>query len=112
MELEVLRGFCDVIGPVLITKTNQPFAVFRNVAYFFGKIRESTSTTICTMLLLRRGDRAMISDAAAIAIAIIAVVAGSITTKYLQNYSSDAALMLLNAFRDRQAFLYGLTAMP
>ena len=63
------------------------------------------------MLLLRRGDSAMISDAAAMPIAIIAVVAGSITTKYLQNYSSDLVLGLLNASRDRQAFLYGLNVM-
>ena len=51
----------------------------------------------------------MISDAAAMPIAIIAVVTGSITTKCLQNYSSDAVLVLLNASRDRQAFLYGLS---
>ena len=63
------------------------------------------------MLLLRRGDRAMISDAAAMPIAIIAVVTGSITAKCLQNYSSDLALVLLNASRDRQVFLYGLNVM-
>jgi hypothetical protein len=63
------------------------------------------------MLLLRSGDRAIISDAAARPMAIIAVVAGSMKINYLQNYSSGAALVLLNAFRDRQAFLYGLTAM-
>jgi hypothetical protein len=63
------------------------------------------------MLLLRRGDKAMISDAAARPIAIIAVVAGSIQVKYLQNYSSDSALTPLSVFRDRQVFLYGLNVM-
>lgn len=81
MEFEVLCGLFDVVGPVLITKPNQPFAVFRNAAYFFGKIRDSTSTITWMMLLLRRGDRAMISEAAAMPIAIIAVVVGSIGIK-------------------------------
>jgi len=63
------------------------------------------------MLLLRRGDRAMISDAAAMPIAIIAVVTGSITAKCLQNYSSDLVPGLSNASRDRQVFLYGLNVM-
>ena len=63
------------------------------------------------MLLLRSGDRAMISDAAARPIAIIAVVAGSMEINYLQNYSSDAVLVPLSVSRDRQVFLYGLTAM-
>ena len=63
------------------------------------------------MLLLRRGDRAIISDAAAMPIAIIAVITGSMGIQCLQNYSSDLALVPLNAFRDRQAFLYGLNAM-
>jgi len=53
----------------------------------------------------------MISDAAARPMAIIAVVAGSIKLKYLQNYSSGVALTPLTASRDRQAFLYGLNAM-
>ena len=83
MKLEVLRGFFEVVGPVLVTKTNQPFAVFRNAAYFFGKIRDSTSTITWMTLLLRRGDKAMISDAAAMPIAIIAVVVGSMGLKAL-----------------------------
>jgi hypothetical protein len=46
MKLEILRGFFDVIGPVFITEPKKPFPVFRNAAYFFGKTRISTSTTI------------------------------------------------------------------
>lgn len=110
-ELKVLRSLFDVFGPVLVTKTNQPFPVFRGAAYFFAKTLVSTCSTIWMMLLLRKGDRAMISEAAARPIAIIAVVAGSIVVKYPQIYSIDAALKLLAVFRDRQAFLYGLSAM-
>lgn len=94
MKLEILRGFFQVVCPVLVTETNQPFAVCRNAAYFFGKNLSSTCSTIWMTLLLRRGDRAMISDAAARPIAIIAVVAGSIVVKYPQNYSSDLVLVL------------------
>ena len=36
MELKVLRGFFQVVGPVFITKPNQPFPVFWDAAYFFG----------------------------------------------------------------------------
>ena len=81
MKLEILGGFFEVVGPVLITKPNQPFRLFRDAAYFFGKTRLSTSITIWMMLLERKGDKAMISDAAAKQIAIIAVVAGSIVTR-------------------------------
>ena len=111
MELKILRGFFDVVGPVLVTKPNQPFPVFRDAAYLFGKKLRRVSRMNWIMLLLRSGDRAIISDAAARPMAIIAVVAGSMEINYLQNYSSDAALVLLSAFRDHQAFLYGLTAM-
>ena len=83
MELEVLRGFFEVVSPVLVAKPDYPLRVFRNAAYFFGKIRDSTSTITWMMLLLRRGDRAMISEAAAMPIAIIAVVVGSIGLKTL-----------------------------
>jgi len=83
VELEVLRGFFDVIRPVLITKTNQPFPVCRNAAYRFGKTRVRISSTTWMMLLERRGESAMISDAAARPIAIIAVVTGSIGLKPL-----------------------------
>ena len=66
------------------------------------------------MLLLRSGDSAMISDAAARPIAIIAVVTGSIAAiavKYAQNYSRDFVLTLSIFFRDHQAFLYDPNAM-
>ena len=53
----------------------------------------------------------MISDAAAMPMATIAVVVGSMYVEYLQNYSSDSALMPLSVSRDRQVFLYGLTVM-
>jgi hypothetical protein len=46
MELEILSGFFGVLGPVLITETNQPCPVFRDAAYFFGNTRISTSITI------------------------------------------------------------------
>ena len=83
MELEILRGFFEVVGPVFVAKPDYPLRVFRNAAYFFGKIRDSTSTITWMTLLLRRGDRAMISEAAAMPIAIIAVVVGSIGLKTL-----------------------------
>ena len=63
------------------------------------------------MLLLRRGDKAMISETAAMPIAIIAVVAGSMGIKYLQFYSSSVALMLSTFFRDHPTVLYGLNVM-
>jgi hypothetical protein len=63
---------------VLITKTYQPFSVVWDTNYFFGNTFSSTSITIWMMLLLRSGDRAMISDTAAKATLIIAIVAGSI----------------------------------
>ena len=64
------------------------------------------------MLLLRSGDKAMISDAAARPIAIIAVVAGSMCSKYRQFNFRDAALKHATAFHDRLIVLYGLNAMP
>lgn len=70
-----------MVGPVLFTKPSQPNAVFRNAAYFFGNTRVRISITIWMTLLLRRGDNAMISDAAARPIAIIAVVTGSIDNR-------------------------------
>lgn len=79
VEFKILRGFFEVIGPVLITEPVKPFCVIRDAAYFFGKIRVSTSITIWMMLLLRSGDKAMISDAAARPMAIIAVVTGSMS---------------------------------
>jgi hypothetical protein len=45
VELKILRGFFDVVGPVLVTKTNQPFPVFRDAAYLFGKTRVRISST-------------------------------------------------------------------
>ena len=71
-----------MISPVLITKPKKPFPVFRDAAYFFGKRRVSTSNTTWMMLLLRSGDRAMISDAAAKPTAIIAAVVGSMCKKH------------------------------
>ena len=60
------------------------------------------------MLLLRSGDNAMISDAAAITTLIIATVAGSIGWKVgSQNYSSGLALALSTAVRDHPVVLYG-----
>jgi len=81
VELEALRGFFEVVGPVRVTETNQPFSVYRNAAYRFGKTRVRISSTTWMMLLERNGESAMISDAAARPIAIIAVVTGSIGLK-------------------------------
>ena len=81
MKLKVLRGFFDVIGPVLITKPNQPFPVLGDADYFFGKTFSKISSTTWIMLLLRSGDRAIISERAARPIAIIAVVMGSIEVR-------------------------------
>ena len=111
MELEVLRGSFDVIGPVLITEPNQPFPICWDTAYFFGNTRVSTCSTIWMMLLLRSGDKAMISDAAAKATAIIAVVVGSMCSKYQRFNFRDAALKHATAFHDRPTVLYGLSAM-
>ena len=61
VELEVLGGFFQVVGPVFITETYQPSAVCWDAAYFFGKTRISTSRTIWIRLLLRSGDIPMIS---------------------------------------------------
>ena len=61
VKLEVLGGFFQVVGPVLITETYQPGAVRWDAAYFFGKTRISTSRTIWRTLLLRSGDIPMIS---------------------------------------------------
>ena len=63
---------------MLVAKTDQPFNVVWDTDYFFGNTFSSTSITIWMMLLLRSGDSAMISDAAARATLIIAIVAGSI----------------------------------
>ena len=68
---------------MLITKTNQPLCVFRDAAYFFGKIRIKISKTIWMMLFWRSGLRAIISEAAHKAMAIIAEVAGSMGFKAL-----------------------------
>ena len=81
IEFKVLSGLYEVVGPVFVTEPDQPFRVLRDAAYFFGKMRVSTSTITWTMLLLRSGDKAIISDAAARPIAIIAVVVGSIVTR-------------------------------
>ena len=83
IEFEVLSGFFKVVSPVFVAKPDYPLRIFRDAAYFFGKIRDSTSTITWMTLLLRRGERAMISEAAAMPIAIIAVVAGSIGLKAL-----------------------------
>ena len=64
------------------------------------------------MLLLRKGDRAMISEAAARATAIIAVVAGSMCSQYRQFNFNDAALKHATAFHDHPIVLYDLNAMP
>lgn len=63
------------------------------------------------MLLLRSGDKAMISDAAANATAIIAVVAGSMCNKYRRFNFNDAALRHAIAFHDHPTVLYDLNAM-
>jgi len=92
---------------VLITKTDQPFDVVWDTNYFFGNTLVSTSMMIWMMLLLRSGDNAMISDAAAITTLIIATVAGSIGWKMRsQNYSSGLAPGLSTAFRDHPVVLY------
>ena len=52
----------------------------------------------------------MISDAAAMPTAIIAMVVGSISIKQIQNYSSGVARAPLSVFHDRQAFLFGRIA--
>lgn len=97
-----------MVRPVLITKTDQPFDVVWDTNYFFGNTLVSTSMMIWMMLLLRSGDNAMISDAAAITTLIIAMVEGSIGWKIRsQNYSSDLALTPLFAFRDHPVVLYG-----
>lgn len=54
----------------------------------------------------------MISDAAAMPIAIIAVVAGSMCSEYRQFNFNDAALKHATAFHDHPTVLYGLNAMP
>ena len=64
------------------------------------------------MLLLRSGDKAMISDAAAKATAIIAVVAGSMFNEYQRFNFRDAALKHATAFHDHPTVLYGLNVMP
>ena len=93
---------------MLITETYQPFSVVWDTNYFFGNTLVSTSTMIWMMLLLRSGDNAMISDAAAITTLIIAIVAGSIGVEMgSQNYSSGPALILSTAFRDHPVVLYG-----
>ena len=81
IEFEVLSGFFEVVSPMLVAKPDYPLRVFRDAPYFFGKIRDSTSTITWMTLLLRRGDRAMISEAAAMPIATIAAVVGSIVKR-------------------------------
>ena len=78
IEFEVLSGFFEMVSPVLVTEPNYPLRVLRDAAYFFGKTRSKTSRTTWMMLLLRNGESAITSDAAAKQIAIIAVVVGSI----------------------------------
>ena len=63
------------------------------------------------MLLLRSGDNAMISDAAAKTTAIIAVVAGSMCSKYRRLNFNDAVLKHATAFHGHPAVLYDLNAM-
>ena len=58
------------------------------------------------MLLLRRGDNAMISDAAAIPTLIIATVAGSMKLQKIYLHIRGLALRHVSVFRGRQAFLY------
>lgn len=64
------------------------------------------------MLLLRKGDKAMISERAAMPIAIIAVVAGSMRNEYQRFKFRDAALKHATAFHDHPTVLYDLNAMP
>jgi len=54
----------------------------------------------------------MISDAAARPIAIIAVVAGSMCSKYRQFNLRDSALKHATAFHGHPTVLYDLNAMP
>jgi hypothetical protein len=63
------------------------------------------------MLLLRSGDKAMISDAAAKPTAIIAVVAGSMGNKHRRLDSNDLAPRHAVAFHDHPIVLYDLIAM-
>ena len=46
VELPALYGFFEVVGPVLVTEPDQPFSVFRDAAYFFGKTRVRISRMI------------------------------------------------------------------
>ena len=91
IEFKIASSLIQVVRPVLITKTDQPLDVVWNTNYFFGNTFSSTSITIWMMLLLRSGDSAMISDAAARATLIIAIVAGSIEVRRLA-----ISLVLLN----------------
>lgn len=44
-ELEILRGFYEVVGPVLVTEPDQPLRVLGGAAYFFGKALSKTAST-------------------------------------------------------------------
>lgn len=59
------------------------------------------------MLLLRSGDRAMISESAARPTAIIAVTTGSIGLQKTYFYTTDFALEHVGVFRDHLTFLCG-----
>ena len=112
-ELEVLSGFFGVVRPVLVTKTDQPLPICWDAAYFFGKTRVSTSSTIWMMLLLRSGDNAIISDAAAKPMAIIAVRTGSIGQQRIcSNISCPYLLMLAALAHDHLNVLYDHCVMP
>lgn len=67
-----------MVRPVFVAETHHPFDVVWDAYYFFGNTLSRTSITTWMTLLLRSGDRAMISDAAARATLIIAIVVGSI----------------------------------
>ena len=58
-------------------------------------------------LLLRSGDKAMISDAAAITTLIIATVVGSMELQSRYFNPSDPVPGRVNVFRGRQVFLCG-----
>lgn len=46
IKFKALRGFFKVVGPVRITKPNQPFPILWNASYFFGNTRARACTTI------------------------------------------------------------------
>lgn len=73
VKLPVLCRLLEVVQWLLVTEAQQPGAA-RDWAQRFGKIVRSAWKTSWMMLLERRGDRPMISLAAATPMATIAVV--------------------------------------